>query len=85
MFFLRLLSFLFFSNALVASDALAISPEELFEKAQTLEDNGFLEEATASWEKLRTVENNPNFVIYAQLKLGTTYLKLKQFQKSIDI
>ena len=85
MFFLRLLSFLFFFNTLVASDALAISPEELFKKAQTLEDNGFLEEATKSWEKLRAVENNPNFVIYAQLKLGTTYLKLKQFQKSIDI
>ena len=85
MFFLRLLSFLFFFNVLVASDTLAKSPEELFEKAQILEDNGFLEEAIESWEKLRAVENNPNFVIYAQLKLGITYLKLKQFQKSIDI
>jgi len=85
MFFFRLLSFLFFFNTLVASDALAISPEELFKKAQTLEDNGFLEEATKSWEKLSAVENNLNFVIYAQLKLGTTYLKLEQFQKSIDI
>ena len=54
MFFLRLLSFLFFFNALVVSDAIAISPEELFEKAQTLEDNGFLEEATESWECLRS-------------------------------
>ena len=51
MFFLRLLSFLFFFNTLVASDALAMSPKELFKKAQNLEDNGFLEEATKSWEK----------------------------------
>jgi len=85
MFFLRLLSFLFFFNTLVASDALAMSPKELFKKAQNLEDNGFLEEATKSWEKLSAVKNNLNFVIYAQLKLGTTYLKLKQFQKSIEI
>ena len=85
MFFLRLLFFLFFFNTLVVTGALAISPEELFKKAQTLEDNGFLEEATKSWEKLSAVENNLNFVIYAQLKLGTTYLKLEQFQKSIDI
>ncbi len=85
MFFLRLLSFLFFFNTLIATDALAISPEELFKKAQTLEGDGFLEEATKSWEKLSAVENNLNFVIYAQLKLGTTYLKLEQFQKSIDI
>ena len=85
MFFLRLLSFFFFFNTLATTDALAISPEELFKKAQTLEDDGFLEEATKSWEKLSAVENNLNFVIYAQLKLGTTYLKLKQFQKSIEI
>ena len=85
MIFLRLLSFLFFFNTFVANDALAISPEELLKKALTLEDDGFLEEATRSWEKLSAVENNLNFVIFAQLKLGTTYLKLKQFQKSIDI
>ena len=84
MFFLRLFSFLFFFTTLGA-DALAINPGELLKKARTLEDNGFLEEATQSWEKLTTVDTNLNFVIYAQLKLGTTYLKLKQFEKSIDI
>ena len=84
MFFLRLFSFLFFFTTLGA-DALAINPEELLKKARTLEGNGFLEEATQSWEKLTTVDTNLNFVIYAQLKLGITYLKLKQFEKSIDI
>ena len=84
MFFLRLFSFLLFFTALGA-DALAINPEELLKKARTLEGNGFLEEATQSWEKLTTVDTNLNFVIYAQLKLGITYLKLKQFEKSIDI
>ena len=84
MFFLRLFSFLFFFTTLGA-DALAINPEELLKKARNLEGNGFLEEATQSWEKLTTVDTNLNFVIYAQLKLGTTYLKLKQFEKSIDI
>ena len=84
MFFLRLFSFLFFFTTLGA-DALAINPEELLKKARTLEGNGFLEEATQSWKKLTTVDTNLNFVIYAQLKLGITYLKLKQFEKSIDI
>jgi len=84
MFFLRLFSFLFFFTTLGA-DALAINPGELLKKARALEGNGFLEEATQSWEKLTTVDTNLNFVIYAQLKLGTTYLKLKQFEKSIDI
>jgi tetratricopeptide (TPR) repeat protein len=84
MLFLRLF-FLFFFNILVATEVLAISPKELFEKAQTLEGDGFLEEATKSWEKLRKVDNRLDFSIYVHLKLGTTYLKLKQFQKSIDI
>ena len=69
----------------MGADALAINPGELLKKARTLEGNGFLEEATQSWEKLTTVDTNLNFVIYAQLKLGITYLKLKQFEKSIDI
>ena len=84
MFFLRLF-FLFFFNILATTEVLAISPEELFKKAHTLESDGFLEEATKSWEKLRKVDSRLNFSIYAQIKLGTTYLKLKQFQKSVDI
>ena len=84
MFFLRLF-FLFFFNILATTEVLAISPEELFKKAHTLESDGFLEEATKSWEELRKVDSRLDFSIYAQIKLGTTYLKLKQFQKSIDI
>ena len=84
MFFLRLFYFLFFFNTL-ATNVLAISPEELLKKARTLEGNGFLEDAAKSWEELTTVDTSPSFIIYAQLKLGITYLKLKQFQKSIDI
>ena len=86
MFFLRLFYFLFFIffNTL-ATNVLAISPGELLKKARTLEGNGFLEDAAKSWEELTTVDASPNFIIYAQLKLGITCLKLKQFQKSIDI
>ena len=84
MFFLRLFYFLFFFNTL-ATNVLAISPGELLKKARTLEGNGFLEDAAKSWEELTTVDTSPSFIIYAQLKLGITYLKLKQFQKSIDI
>ena len=70
---------------MLATSALAISPGELLKKATTLEGNGFLEEAAKSWEELTTVVTSPSFIIYAQLKLGITYQKLKQFQKSIDI
>ncbi|MBT3514790.1 MAG: tetratricopeptide repeat protein [Nitrospina sp.] len=84
MFFLRFFYFLFFLNTL-AANAFATSPEELLKKAQTLESNGFVEEATKSWEKLILVDTNRNLVIYSQLKLGMAYLKLKQLKKSIKI
>jgi len=84
MFSLSFFYFLFFLNTL-ATDALAISPEELLIKAQTLEGNGFVEEATKSWEKLTVADTDRSFVIYGELKLGMAYLKLKQFKKSINI
>jgi len=84
MFAKNLFLLLFLIHAL-ATDVLAINPEELLKKAHTLEGNGFLEEATQLWEEITVIDTNPNFIIYAQLKLGNTYLKLKQFKKSIDI
>ena len=83
--FSKKLFFLMFFFHTLATDALALSPEELLKKAHTLEGNGFLEEATKSWEELTLIDTNPSFIIYAQLKFGNTYLKLKQFKKSIDI
>ena len=84
MFLLRFLSLLFFFS-ISAVNALAINPDALMKKARTLENNGFFDEAIESWQELATIKTNLNFVIYAELKLGSTYLKLKQFQKSIDI
>ena len=54
------------------------------EKAQTLEKDGFWDEAAEAYEKLTKTNSNPKLIIYARLKLGTTYLKLGQFQRSID-
>lgn len=62
----------------------AQSPQEWLEKAQTLDKDGFLDEAVEAWKKLAGTDTNPNHVIYARLMLGNTYLKLGQFQKSID-
>ena len=73
----------FFSISVV--NALAINHNVLMKKARTLENNGFFDEAIESWQELATIKTNLNFVIYAELKLGSTYLKLKQFQKSIDV
>jgi tetratricopeptide (TPR) repeat protein len=84
MFYKKLFFLLFFFHTLT-TEVLAISSEELLKKAHTLEDNGFLEEATKSWKELTVVNTNPNFILYAQLKLGNTYLKLKEFNKSIDV
>ena len=63
---------------------LAQNSEDWLKKAQALDKDGFLDEAVEFWEKLATTNTNPNLVIYAYLRLGTTYLKLEQFQKSID-
>jgi len=76
--------FLFFLSTLIAP-ALAKSPEEWLKKAQALDADGFLDEAVETWKKLTRIDTNSNLAIYAHLKLGTTYLKLGQFQKSIDI
>ncbi len=84
MFFKKLFFLLFFFHTLT-TDVLAINPGELLKKAHTLEGDGFLEEATKTWEELTLTDTNPNFIIYAQLKLGNIYLKLKKFKKSTDI
>ena len=63
---------------------LAQSPENWLEKAQTLDRDGFWGESIETWSKLATTATNPKLVIYARLKLGNTYLKLGQFQQSID-
>ena len=76
--------FLFFSSTLVPP-ALAKSQEEWLKKAQALDANGFLDEAVEAWKKLTTADTDSKLAIYAHLKLGTIYLKLEQFQKSIDI
>jgi tetratricopeptide (TPR) repeat protein len=75
--------FLFFLNIFLAS-ALAKDFEESLKKAQALDGNGFLDESLEIWKELSTTTTNSNLDIYIALKLGATYLKLKQFQKSID-
>ncbi len=74
---------LFFISA-TATPVPAQSSQELLEKAQTLNRNGFLDEAAVVWEKLATTDTDPNRTVYARLMVGNTYLKLQQFQKSID-
>ena len=74
---------LLFLNIFLAS-ALAKDFEESLKKAQALDDNGFLDEALEIWKELSATTTNSNLDIYVSLKLGTTYLKLKQYQKSID-
>ena len=67
-----------------AVPALAQNPEDWLEKAQALDKDGFLDEAAEIWKKLATTDANPNLAMYARLRLGAIYLKLEQFQKSID-
>jgi tetratricopeptide (TPR) repeat protein len=80
--FLAIILLLFLSIFL--SSALAKDFEESLKKAQTLDDNGFLDEALEIWKELSATTTNSNLDIYVSLKLGNTYLKLKRYQKSID-
>jgi tetratricopeptide (TPR) repeat protein len=75
--------FLLFLNTFLPP-ALAKDFKESLKQAQGLDDNGFLDEALEIWKELSATTTNSNFDIYVSIKLGTTYLKLKQFQKSID-
>ena len=75
--------FLLFLNTFLAS-ALAKDFEESLKQAQDLDDDGFLDEALEIWKELSSTTTNSNLDIYVSLKLGNTYLKLKQFQKAID-
>jgi len=75
--------FLLFLNIFLAS-AVAKDFKKSLKQAQALDDNGFLDEALEIWEELSATTTNSNLDIYISLKLGTTYLKLKQFQKSVD-
>ena len=75
--------FLLFLNTFVAS-ALAKDFKESLKQAQALDDDGFLDEALEIWKELSTTTTNSNLDIYVSIKLGTTYLKLKQSHKSIN-
>ena len=69
---------------IVAAPVLAEPPDHWLKKAQTLDKQGFLDEAAQAWEKLATTDTNKKRVAYARLKLAGTYFKLDQFQQSID-
>ncbi len=69
---------------IVAAPALAESPDHWLKKAQTLDKQGFLDEAAQAWKKLATTNTNKKQAAYARLKLAGTYFKLDQFQQSID-
>ncbi|SVC17935.1 uncharacterized protein METZ01_LOCUS270789 [marine metagenome] len=84
MFLLRFLSLLFFFSISTES-AIATNLDAFIRKARTLEKDGFLGEAVEYWQELASMDTNTNFVVYAKLKLGSSYLKLKQFQKSIEV
>ena len=73
----------FFLNTLSVS-VLAQDPENWLEKAQALDKDGFWDEAIEAWKKIATTNTNSKLTIYARLKLVATYLKLGQFQQSID-
>ena len=75
--------FLLFLNTSLAS-ALAKDFKKSLKQAQALDSNGFMDEALEIWKELSATKTNSNLDIYVSLKLGTTYLKLKQFQKSVD-
>ncbi|MCH8156613.1 MAG: tetratricopeptide repeat protein [Nitrospinae bacterium] len=64
--------------------ASAQTPEEWFEKAQTLDKQGFLDEAAEAWEKFAATGADSKRITYARLKLVGNYFKLDLFQKSID-
>ena len=69
---------------IVAASALAESTDHWLKKAQTLDKQGFLDEAAQAWKKLATTNTNKKQAAYARLKLAGTYFKLDQFQQSID-
>ncbi len=76
--------FICFFISTTTTPAPAQSSQELLEKAQTLNEDGFLDEAAVAWEKLAITDTNPKRAVYARLMLGNTYLKLQQYQESID-
>lgn len=75
---------IYFSLSASEVPVLAQSQQNWLAKAHTLDKDGFWDEAAETWKKLVTTGTNPKLVIYARLRLGATYLKLGQFQQSID-
>ncbi|MBC8286645.1 MAG: hypothetical protein H8E42_04130 [Nitrospinae bacterium] len=73
---------------LVLLPGAALSEEQYknsLEKAQSLDNEKFFEDATIYWQK--TLDANPpaNIILYTKLKLTNTYSRLGQLDKAIEI
>ena len=68
--------------------ALAFSEEQYkiaLEKARSLDKESFFEDAAGYWQKTLNGNPPPNITLYTKLKLTSTYARLGQLNKAVEI
>lgn len=57
----------------------------LYQKAATLDKDGFLDEATDAWEQVLEAQPEKNLQTLTQLRLLSTYIKLAELVKAVEV
>lgn len=70
---------------LTVATTFAETAPELFQKAAVLDKDGFLEEATETWEQVLKAQPDKHLQALTQLRLSSTYIKLAQTVKAMEV
>ncbi len=84
----RILSYCLYSILalfIMTATTQAETADALFEEAARLDKQGFMEEAIAAWEKILVSNPGKNLETATRLKLSSTYLKIAQPFKAVDV
>lgn len=57
---------------------------DLYQKADQLEKDGFLEEATLAWSQVLEVQPEQNLETLTRLRLSSTYIKMAEIIKAVE-
>lgn len=70
---------------LTTATSWAETADALFQKADALNNDGFLEEASETWEQALQAHPEKHIKTLTQLRLSSTYLKLAQNYKAVEV
>lgn len=75
----------FYIFVLTVATTGAETATSLYQKAATLNKDGFLEEAAETWEQVLEAQPEKSLKTLTQLRLSSTYIKLAEIIKAVEV